>query len=91
GNEGEIKENDCSNTGRVQICNDGGFYTISVPMHYGGRVNGALGDVRDRSEKESNNFSRWLLHHCPAAGAGQSRKDGQAIPECFSEDDVSLP
>ncbi|CAF5042466.1 unnamed protein product, partial [Rotaria socialis] len=31
GNEGEIKENDCSNTGRVQICNDGGFYTISVP------------------------------------------------------------
>ncbi|CAF1034217.1 unnamed protein product [Rotaria magnacalcarata] len=87
GNEGEIKENDCSNTGRVQVCNDGGFYTISVPMHYGGRVNGALGDVRDRNEKESNDFSRWLLYRCPEAGAGQPSKTGQAIPECFSEDD----
>lgn len=34
-NQGEIKENECSNTGRVQICNNGGFYTLNVPMHYG--------------------------------------------------------
>lgn len=34
-NQGEIGEYDCSNTGRVQICNYGPFYTLNVPMFYG--------------------------------------------------------
>ncbi|CAF1498906.1 unnamed protein product [Rotaria sp. Silwood1] len=86
-NQGEIKEYDCSNTGRVQVCNHGSYYTLNVPMHYGGRVDGALGDVRDRSDKDDNNLSRWLLRHCPAATTDQPKKSGQTIPECVSDDD----
>ena len=33
--QGEIKEFECSNTGRVQICNHGSFYSLNVPMYYG--------------------------------------------------------
>ena len=86
-NQGEIKEYDCSNTGRVQICNQGTYYTLNVPMHYGGRVDGALGDVRDRSDKNDNNINRWLLRPCSAATSDQSKKTTQTIPECVSDDD----
>jgi hypothetical protein len=34
-NQVEIKEFECSNTGRVQACSQGYYFTISVPMHYG--------------------------------------------------------
>ncbi len=34
-NQGEIKEYECSTTGRVQVCNQGGYYILNVPMHYG--------------------------------------------------------
>jgi hypothetical protein len=34
-NQVEIKEFECSNTGRVQACSQGHYFTISVPMHYG--------------------------------------------------------
>ncbi|CAF3221829.1 unnamed protein product [Rotaria sp. Silwood2] len=86
-NEGEIKEYECSNTGRVQVCNHGTYYTLNVPMHYGGRVDGALGDVRDRSNKDDNNLSRWLLRSCPAATSDPPKKSGQPILECASDDD----
>ncbi|CAF4602717.1 unnamed protein product, partial [Rotaria magnacalcarata] len=31
----EIKENECSTTGRVQLCNRGYYSTLNVPMYYG--------------------------------------------------------
>lgn len=34
-NQGEIKDYECSNTPRVQVCNEGSFYRINVPMYYG--------------------------------------------------------
>jgi hypothetical protein len=34
-NEGEIKEYECSNTSRVQVCREKNFFTINVPMYYG--------------------------------------------------------
>ena len=34
-NQGEIKDHECSDTGRVQFCNHGDFYTVNVPMYYG--------------------------------------------------------
>jgi len=34
-NQVEIKEFECSNTGRVQACSQGYYFTISIPMHYG--------------------------------------------------------
>ena len=34
-NEGEIKEYECSNTGRVRVCCDKDFCTLNVPMYYG--------------------------------------------------------
>ena len=34
-NEGEIKDYECSNTGRVQICSQGTYYVLNVPMYYG--------------------------------------------------------
>jgi hypothetical protein len=34
-NQGEIKEYECSNTSRVQVCNQGSHYTLNVPMYYG--------------------------------------------------------
>ena len=86
-NQNEIKEYDCSNTGRVQMCNNGGFYTLNVPMHYGGRVDGALGDVRDRSDEHNNDVGRWLLSSCPAATSDQPTKSEQTISECISDDD----
>jgi hypothetical protein len=34
-NQGEIKDYECSDTGRVQVCNHGSYYTINAPMYYG--------------------------------------------------------
>jgi len=34
-NQSEIKEYECSNTGRVQVCSQGNYYTLNVPMYYG--------------------------------------------------------
>ena len=34
-NQGEIKQYECSKTGRVQICNYGSYYTLNMPMYYG--------------------------------------------------------
>lgn len=58
-------------------------------MFLGGRVNGALGDVRDRSGKGPANLNRWLLRDCPAASRDQPKKGQLTIPECISDDDVS--
>ena len=56
----------------------------------GGRVDGALGDVRNRSGKEHDDLNRWLLRQCSAASYDQPKKGGQTIPECVSDDDVSF-
>lgn len=53
----------------------------------GGRVDGALGDVRDRSGRGKANFNRWALQGC--GGRDQPRRGGSSIVECGSEDDVS--
>jgi len=55
----------------------------------GGRVQGALGDVRDRSGKGRNNLNEWLIQDCPAATRDPPKKSLQTIFECASEDDVS--
>ena len=34
-NQGEIRQHECSDTGRVQICNEGNYYRLNVPMYYG--------------------------------------------------------
>jgi hypothetical protein len=34
-NEGKIKEHQCSNTGRVRVCNHGSYSVLNVPMYYG--------------------------------------------------------
>jgi hypothetical protein len=34
-NQGEVKQYECSNTTRVQICNEGNYYKLNVPMYYG--------------------------------------------------------
>ncbi|CAM4792685.1 unnamed protein product [Rotaria magnacalcarata] len=82
----EIKENECSTTGRVQLCNRGYYSTLNVPMYYGGLVDGALGDVRDRSGKGRANLSRWLVRDCPAATRDQTKEIVPSIPECASDD-----
>lgn len=33
--QGEIRDFECSNTGRVQVCSQGTYYTLNVPIHYG--------------------------------------------------------
>ncbi|CAF5086219.1 unnamed protein product, partial [Rotaria magnacalcarata] len=43
-------------------------------MYYGGLVDGALGDVRDRSGKGRANLSRWLVRDCPAATRDQTKE-----------------
>ena len=58
-------------------------------MDIGGRVDGALGDVRDRSGKGQANLKSWLLRDCPAAARDQPRTGRSSIPECANEDDVS--
>ena len=62
---------------------------LSSLKKLGGRVNGALGDVRDRSGKGHDNLNRWLVRDCPAASRDQPKKGQLTIPECFSDDDVS--
>jgi len=64
-------------------------FFLNICIEIGGRVDGALGDTRDRSGKEHKNFNHWLLQDCPAATRDQPKKDGQTIIECASEDDVS--
>ncbi|CAF2836650.1 unnamed protein product, partial [Rotaria sp. Silwood2] len=68
----EIKEYEFSNTGRVQLC---------------GLVDGAVGDVRDRSGTEHGDLSRWLVRYCAAAARNQRKDIGPSIPECASDDD----
>jgi len=58
-------------------------------MWIGGRVDGALGDVRVRSSKASHNLNQWLLRSCPAATSDQPKQGGSSILECASNDDVS--
>ena len=62
----------------------------SIDSHFiGGRVDGALGDVADRSGKKPN-LNQWLLRDCAAASRDQpSRKEKSNIIECHSNDDVS--
>jgi hypothetical protein len=64
------------------------FLLYLISFEIGGRVNGALGDVRDRSGKE-HNLSSWSLQGCPTALRDQPRKGGSSILECTSDDDVS--
>ncbi|CAF4585559.1 unnamed protein product, partial [Rotaria socialis] len=81
-----IKENECSTTGRVQLCNRGYYSTLNVTMYYCGLVDGAFGDVRDRSGKGHANLSRWLVRDCPAATHDQTKEIVPSIPECASDD-----
>lgn len=60
-----------------------------VSLFLGGRVDGALGDVRDRSGKAPQNLNKWLLRDCPAAGRDSGRRDKTHILECASNDNVS--
>lgn len=53
----------------------------------GGRVDGALGDVRDHSSQGRTNLNRWALQGCGARD--QPRRGGSSIVECASDDDVS--
>lgn len=50
-------------------------------------MDGALGDVRDRSGQGKANLSRWALQGCSARD--QPRRGGSSIAECGSEDNVS--
>ncbi|CAF1233028.1 unnamed protein product [Adineta steineri] len=84
-NRGEVKEYECSDTGRVQVCNNGNYYTLNVPMHYGDTIDGALGNARDRTK--NTNLNRWLVRDCPAATRNQPRRGGSSIVECSSSDD----
>ncbi|UJR31139.1 hypothetical protein I4U23_018646 [Adineta vaga] len=86
-NQGEIKDHECSNTGRVQVCNHGNYYTMNVPMYYGGRVDGALGDVRKRGHRGQDKINQWLLRDCPAATRDQPKKNEQTVVECVNDDD----
>jgi hypothetical protein len=52
-------------------------------------VDGALGDVRDRSGKGHDNLNRWLVRDCPAASRDRPKKNEQSILECASDDNVS--
>lgn len=56
-------------------------------MDLGGRVDGALGDVRDRSGQGRANLNRWALQGCSARD--QPRRGGLSIAECAGDDDVS--
>ncbi len=60
-----------------------------IYVEIGGRVDGALGDVRERGRRGSANANRWLLQSCEASGRDQRRKGGSSIVECGSDDDVS--
>lgn len=60
-----------------------------IDVKIGGRVNGALGDVRDRNGKGPVDLNRWLAKDCPAAARDQSEKNQRTIPECDSDDNVS--
>ncbi len=51
-------------------------------------MNGALGDVRDRSGNATGDLSRWLLRGCSGA-RDQPRKGESTILECASDDEVS--
>jgi hypothetical protein len=62
---------------------------LIIYIEIGGRVNGALGDVRNRSGKEHDNLKRWLVKDCPAATRTKPEKGGETIFECTSDDDVS--
>ncbi len=64
------------------------LFFVLIDFEIGGRVDGALGDVRDRSGKE-HNLSRWALQGCPTTGLNQSRKSSSSILECSSDNDVS--
>ncbi|CAF4189232.1 unnamed protein product, partial [Rotaria magnacalcarata] len=55
-----------------------------------GLVDGALGDVRDRSGKGRANLSHWLVRDCPAATRDQTKEIVPSIPECASDDTVSF-
>ena len=66
------------------------FFRIkSILVEIGGRVDGALGDVRDRSGKGHDNLNRWLVRDCAAASRDQPKKNDQPVLECASDDDVS--
>ncbi len=60
-----------------------------IIVQTGGRVDGALGDVRDRSGKGHDNLNHWLVRDCPAASRDRPKKNEQHILECASDDNVS--
>ncbi|UJR15532.1 hypothetical protein I4U23_002471 [Adineta vaga] len=91
-NQVEIKEYECSNTTRVKMCNHGNYYTVNMPMHYGGYVEGALGDVRDHSGSKQHDAKRWSVRECRGTGQSQPSQDNSVILECAhaSEDKKSF-
>ncbi|CAF5228725.1 unnamed protein product, partial [Rotaria magnacalcarata] len=48
-------------------------------------IDGALGDVRDRSGKGYANLNRWLVRDCPVATRDQPKEIVPPIPECASD------
>lgn len=64
-------------------------FIFSSYVSIGGRVDGALGDIRDRAHKGHGNLNQWLLRDCPAATRDQPGRAGAPLLECASEDDVS--
>ncbi|CAF0806671.1 unnamed protein product [Adineta ricciae] len=83
-NQGEIKEFQCSNTTRVKMCNHGNFYTIDMPMHYGGFADGILGNIRDHSGTKDHNDKRWTVRECRSAGHPSTSSNEASILECIS-------
>jgi hypothetical protein len=65
------------------------FSLLSILIQIGGRVDGALGDARDRSGKGHDKLNRWLVRDCAAASRDQPKKNEQSVIECASDDDVS--
>ena len=57
-------------------------------MCLGGRVSGALGDVRDRSGKDHENMNQWVLQSCAAATRDPPKNEKSTIFECANDDQV---
>ncbi|CAF0993491.1 unnamed protein product, partial [Didymodactylos carnosus] len=84
----EVPNYECSASGRVQACCEKDYCRINVPVHYGGRADGALGDVRDRSNTEPK-LTQWLNTNCGGRENVQkgAKKADSTIPECDDDND----
>ncbi|CAF0906246.1 unnamed protein product [Didymodactylos carnosus] len=90
--QAEIPDHECSKTDRVQACCENDYCSINVPIYYGGRADGVLGDIRDRSDTKPN-ITQWLDTNCDGREEIQKsskKPKGEASPvsECDNANDV---